>query len=129
MAFRREKVIAAAERYSAKGQHAKAAKSYQTIVDHDPKDTRAWLLLADSLVRSGDSAGALDKYMRVAKHFSASKDFQKALAVYRQVLNIDAERLDVQIRCAELLREMGRRADAGSPDRRAARNCSMDQTA
>ncbi|MGB1700906.1 MAG: tetratricopeptide repeat protein, partial [Nannocystaceae bacterium] len=112
MAFRRDKVIAAAERYSAKGQHSKAAKSYQSIVDHDPKDTRTWLLLADCLVRAGDTKQAIEKYTQVAKFFAQAKDFQKALAVYRQVLNIDEGRLDIQIRCAELLREMGRVADS-----------------
>ena len=105
-------MIAAAERYSAKGQHSKAAKSYQTIVDHDPKDTRTWLLLADCLVRAGDTKQAIEKYTQVAKFFGQAKDFQKALAVYRQVLNIDDTRLDIQIRCAELLREMGRTADS-----------------
>ena len=32
---------------------------YQAIVEHDPKDIRAWLMLADCLVRCGDRAGAV----------------------------------------------------------------------
>ena len=38
MAFKREKAIAEAQKYASKGQHDKAAREYQAIVDNDPKD-------------------------------------------------------------------------------------------
>ena len=112
MAFSKEKAHDRAERYAAKGQHDKAAREYQTIVDHDPKDVRAWLMLADCLARSGDSAGALSRYLQVANFYAEQREHQKALAVYRQVLNIDPGRLDIHYRCANLNLELGRQHDA-----------------
>ncbi len=112
MAFRRDKVLAAAEKYAAKGQHDKAAKEYQAIVDDDPKDIRSWLLLADCLVRSGEREKAIDKYLRVGKFYTQGKAPQKALAVYRQVLTLDPGRVDVHLKCAHLFRELGQTPDA-----------------
>lgn len=112
MAFRRDKALAAAERYAARGQHDKAAKEYQAVVENDPKDIRSWLLLADCLVRSGQPDEAIERYVQVAKFYQQGRDYQKALAVYRQVLNLDTSRLDVQLKCADLMKELGRMPDA-----------------
>ena len=112
MAVRRDKAIAAAERYSARGQHDRAAKEYQAIVDGDPKDLRAWLLLAESLKKASRLDDAIEKYNHVARFYAQSRDFKKALAVYRQILTLDPRRLDVQLRCAELFDEIGQRSDA-----------------
>ncbi|TPV93306.1 MAG: tetratricopeptide repeat protein [Myxococcales bacterium FL481] len=112
MAFRRDKTLAAAERYAARGQHAKACKEYQAVVDNDPADLRVWLLLADSLTRAGRKGDAVDRYLTVARHYAKAEQPQKALAVYRQVLALDPARLDVQLQCAKLFRELGRVSDA-----------------
>lgn len=112
MAFSKEKAFDRAERYAAKGQHDKAAREYQQIVDHDPKEIRAWLMLADCLVRCGDAPRAIERYLQVGGYYVQKKDHQKALAVYRQVLSLDASRIDVQLRVAALNRELGRVQDA-----------------
>lgn len=112
MAFSKDKAFDRAERYAAKGQHDKAAREYQSIVDNDPKEIRAWLMLADCLVRCGDGAGAIERYLQVGGYYVQQKDHQKALAVYRQVLNLDASRIDVQLRVAALNRELGRIQEA-----------------
>ncbi len=112
MAFNREKALAAAAKYAAKGQHDKSAREYAAIVEDDPSDIRSWLMLADCLVRSGDRGGAIGKYLKVAKHYVAIDEPQKALAVFRQVLNLDPGRLDIHIEVAELYRKSGHTADA-----------------
>ncbi|MEX1368152.1 MAG: tetratricopeptide repeat protein, partial [Nannocystaceae bacterium] len=86
MAFSKPRAHERAERFAAKGQHDRAAREYQTIVEHDPKDIRAWLMLADCLVRCGDRPGAIERYERVAKYYVEAREDNKALAVYRQVL-------------------------------------------
>jgi tetratricopeptide (TPR) repeat protein len=112
VAFRRDRAVAAAERFAAKGQHDRAAREYQSIVDADPSDIRSWLLLADCLVRSGQKNAAIDRYLHVGEFYTQGRQPQKALAVYRQVLNLDPERLDVHLRCAGLFRELGQMPDA-----------------
>lgn len=112
MAFSKDKAHDRAEKYAARGQHDRAAREYQTIVEHDPKDVRAWLMLADSLARTGDRAGAVSRYQQVGDFYASSREFQKALAVYRQVLNLDPSRLDIHYKCAQLNMEVGRVHDA-----------------
>jgi pilus assembly protein FimV len=112
LAFSKEKAHERAEKFAAKRQHDKAAREYQTIVENDPKDIRAWLMLADCLVRSGDRNGAIDRYMQVAGYYSAQQQPQKALAVYRQVVNLDPRRFDVHQRIAQLNLDLGRVPDA-----------------
>jgi Tfp pilus assembly protein PilF len=112
MAFKREKVLAAAQKYASKGQHEKAAKEFQAVVDNDPSDLRIWLMLADSLARAGKSQEASDKYFRAAKAYHEQKEFSKALAVYRQVLGVDPKRIDVHLKCADLHAELRQIPDA-----------------
>lgn len=112
MAFNKPKAHERAERYAAKGQHDKAAREYQQIVEHDPKDIRAWLMLADCLARCGDKPGAIERYERVGKYYVDAKEPNKALAVYRQVLNLDPQRLDIQTRVAALHLGLGNLPDA-----------------
>lgn len=112
MAFSKDKAHDRAEKYAARGQHDRAAREYQAIVEHDPKDVRAWLMLADSLARTGDRAGAVSRYQQVGDFYASSREFQKALAVYRQVLNLDPSRLDIHYKCAQLNMEVGRVHDA-----------------
>jgi pilus assembly protein FimV len=112
LAFSKEKAHERAEKFAAKGQHDKAAREYQSIVDNDPKDIRAWLMLADCLARTGDRSAALQRYLQVADYYAGAKEHQKALAVYRQALNIDPNRLDVHYKCAQLNMDIGRVHDA-----------------
>ncbi|MBC8066725.1 MAG: tetratricopeptide repeat protein, partial [Deltaproteobacteria bacterium] len=112
MAFSKEKAHERAERFAAKGQHDRAAREYQTIVEADPKDIRAWLMLADCLVRCGDRSGAVDRYLQVAGYYAAQQQSQKALAVYRQVVNLEPRRVDVHQKIAQLNLELGRVQDA-----------------
>ena len=109
MAFKREKALAAAQKYTAKGQHEKAVREYQSIVDNAPKDLRAWLMLADALVRAKQPEEAIKRYTPVAKAYHEQKAYSKALAVYRQILKLDPRRIDVHLKCAALhveLRQM-----------------------
>jgi len=112
MAYKRDKALAAANKYANKGQHDRAAKEYQAIVNHDPTDVRTWLLLADSLVRANQPDAAIEKYLQVARHYTKDKDSAKALSVYRQVLALDPSRVDVQLRCAGLFMELRQTTEA-----------------
>ena len=104
--------MTAAAKFAAKGQHDRAAKEYLTIIEADPNDLRSWLLLAEALANAGDKPGAIDRYIHVGKHYADTNEAQKAIAVYRKVLGIDANRLDIQSRIAALYKGLGRTADA-----------------
>ncbi|MBL9106570.1 MAG: tetratricopeptide repeat protein [Myxococcales bacterium] len=104
--------MTAAAKFAAKGQHDRAAKEYVTIIEADPADLRSWLLLAEALANAGDKAGAIERYIHVGKHYADANEGQKAIAVYRKVLALDANRLDVQSRIASIYNGLGRINDA-----------------
>jgi tetratricopeptide (TPR) repeat protein len=112
VAFNVKRALERAEKHAAKGHHDKAAREYQSVVDANPKDVRAWLMLADCLVRCGQRDKAIDRYLRVATFYADAKQPGKALAVYRQILNIDPSRLDIHTKVGKINQEMGRIADA-----------------
>ncbi|MBL8973526.1 MAG: tetratricopeptide repeat protein [Myxococcales bacterium] len=104
--------MTAAAKFAAKGQHDRAAKEYVSVIEADPSDTRTWLLLAEALVNAGDKPGAIERYLHVAEGYAAANEAQKAIAVYRKVLGIDPNRLDIQTRIAGLYKDLGRVGDA-----------------
>ncbi len=112
MAFNREKALTAAAKFVSKGQHDRAAKEYIAIIEADPNDTRSWLLLAEALTNANDKPGAIERYLHVAEGYAATNEAQKAIAVYRKVLALDPNRLDIQTRIAGLYKDLGRPNDA-----------------
>ena len=116
MAFNREKALTAAAKFVSKGQHDRAAKEYIAIIEADPNDTRSWLLLAEALTNAGDKPGAIERYLHVAGGYAGAyagaNEAQKAIAVYRKVLALDPNRLDIQTRIAGLYKDLGRPNDA-----------------
>ncbi len=104
--------MTAAAKFAAKGQHDRAAKEYVSVIEADPSDTRTWLLLAEALVNAGDKPGAIERYLHVADGYASANEAQKAIAVYRKVLGIDPNRLDIQTRIASLYKDLGRTGDA-----------------
>ncbi len=112
MAFNRERALASAAKYAGRGQHDRAAREYQAIVEADPSDIRSWVMLADCLVRAGDTSGAIDRFSKVADFYAENDEPTKAIAVYRQILSLDASRLDIHLKIAERLHAIGRTPDA-----------------
>ncbi|HRI06895.1 MAG TPA: bacterial transcriptional activator domain-containing protein, partial [Nannocystaceae bacterium] len=112
MAFNREKALASAAKFAARGQHDRAAREYQSIVEADPSDIRSWVMLADCLVRAGDDKGAIERYLKIADFYAQQDEPTKAIAVYRQILGFDNNRLDVHLKIAALLRQLERIQDA-----------------
>ncbi len=108
----RNKVIAAAQRFVQRGQLDKAIREYHKIVDEDPRDVRIWLKIGDLQARKGDNADAVDTYSKVAEYYSEQGFYLKAVAVYKQILRLDADLVDVNLRLAELYKQLGLLNDA-----------------
>lgn len=106
------KVINAAQKYVQKGQYDRAIREYSRIVEEDPRDVRIWLKIGDLCARKGSKQEAIDTYLKVAEFYSEQGFYLKAIAVYKQVLKIDSTRIDVNIRLAELYKQLGLLNDA-----------------
>src|SRR5580693_5691583 len=97
----------AARKFVDKGQIDKAVKEYLRIVQEDPKDVRVWLKIGDLYAKKGAKQDATDTYLKVARFYHEQGFIEKAIAAYKQILKLDARRVDVILKLAELYRERG----------------------
>ena len=100
MSVDRTKVLEAAQKHLAAGAFDKAIVEFQKLVAADPSDIRTWLKIGDLQSKVGKTKDAVDTYLRVADQYSAQGFHLKAVAVHKQILKLDASRLDVQFKLA-----------------------------
>ncbi len=95
-----------------KGAFDKALKEYQKLLQADPKDTNVRLKIGDLHLKKGDQRPAIEAYLQVAEIFSAEGFDAKAVAIYKQVLRIDAQSVEVRVRLGDLYQRLGLPSDA-----------------
>jgi len=106
------KIFEAAGKFASKGQLDKAAKEYQRVLEEDPKDVRALQKLSEIYQKNGKNKEAADLMLRVAEGYGEQGFFLKAVAVYKQVLKLGPERIDVNLKLAALYQQLGLVGDA-----------------
>src|SRR5689334_9630646 len=102
----------AARKFVDKGQIDKAVKEYLRIVQEDPKDVRVWLKIGDLYAKKGSKQDATETYLKVARFYQDQGFYLKAVAVYKQILKLDPRLVDVNLKLAELYRQLGLLSDA-----------------
>lgn len=112
MSIDRQKVIDAAQKYAAKNQLDKAIVEYQRVLREDPQDVRILLKVGDLQVRMNARQAAIDTYTRVAVAYDQQGFFLKAIAVYKQILQIDPNLVQLYLKLAELYVKLGLGSDA-----------------
>ncbi len=112
MAFNKNKVMDSARKYVEKGQVDRAIKEYLRVVREDPKDVRVWLKIGDLYAKKGAKQDATETYLKVAKFYSEQGFYLKAVAVYKQILKLDSRLVEVNLKLAELYRQLGLLSDA-----------------
>ncbi len=112
MAINKNKVMEAAQKFVEKGQVDKAIKEYLKVVQEDPKDVRVWLKVGDLYAKKGAKAEATETYLKVAQFYGEQGFYLKAVAVYKQILKIEPRLVDVNLKLAEVYRQLGLLSDA-----------------
>ena len=112
VAFNKDKVMDAARKFVDKGQIDKAVKEYLRIVHEDPKDVRVWLKIGDLHAKRGARKEATETYLKVAEFYGEQGFYLKAVAVYKQVLKLEPRLVEVNIRLAQVYRQLGLNSDA-----------------
>ncbi|MDJ0761381.1 MAG: tetratricopeptide repeat protein [Myxococcota bacterium] len=112
MAINKNKIVAIAQRHTAKGHFEKAITEYQKLIKADPADIRTWLKIGDLYTRMGARKEATDTYLRVAEQYSKSGFHLKAIAVHKQVLKIDPTLVDIHQYLAKSYLELGLNSEA-----------------
>ena len=106
------KIIEGAAKLVAKGSYDKALKEYQKVLDADPKDVRVLQKMAELHQKKNDNVEAAKCFTRVAESYSGDGFFLKAVALYKQVLKLSPELLDVNLKLAELHQQLGLMSEA-----------------
>lgn len=112
MSIKREKIVAAAQKYIQKGSFKRAIREYQKIVKAHPDDVRTLQKVGDLQARDGQTEAAVETYNEVADHYVAQGFFLKAVAVYKQLLRIAPGKLEARLRLADLYVQLSLIRDA-----------------
>jgi tetratricopeptide (TPR) repeat protein len=108
----KRKILENAQKYLQRGQLDKALKEFQAALQADPRDTGTRLKIGDLHLKQGNKDEAVVAYLKVADQFMKDGFDARAVALYKQILKIDAARADVHVPLAELYTRLGLTSDA-----------------
>ncbi|HEY6476683.1 MAG TPA: tetratricopeptide repeat protein, partial [Polyangia bacterium] len=112
MLTKKDKHLAAAQKFLERGQDHRALEEFARVVQEDPTDTRTWLKMAEIHVRHGALAEAREIYLRTAEIYIGQGFLPKAVTVYKSVLKLTPGLPQVRIQLGEVYRRQGMVADA-----------------
>ena len=112
MAANKRKILETARKLAQKGAKDKALKEYQRLVKLDPKDAKLRLEIGDAYRRWGQVDEAIDTYSKVADQYTKEGFDARAVAVFKQILNLDPSRCESYQPLAELYERMGLTSEA-----------------
>ena len=112
MVTKKDKYLAAAQKYLERGSLEKALTEFQNAVKEDAKDTRTWLRMAEVHVRLGQNDKAVDVYQKTVDLYVEQGFFQRAVAVYKNIIKLSPEAVQARSKLADVYRQLGLFSDA-----------------
>jgi tetratricopeptide (TPR) repeat protein len=109
---KKDKQLAAAQKYLERGSFEKALAMFQEAVKEDPKDTRTWLRMAEVYVRLGKTDKATEVYQKTVDLYVEQGFFQRAVAVYKNIIKLSPDFVEARIKLADVFRRLGLMSDA-----------------
>jgi tetratricopeptide (TPR) repeat protein len=109
---KKDKHLAAAQKFLERGQHDRALEEFARVVQEDQNDTRTWLKMAEIHAQRGALAEARDIYLGTAQIYVSQGFLDKAATVYKSVLKLMPGQPAVRERLGDTYRQLGRVADA-----------------
>ena len=108
----KNKIIEGAAKLVAKGAFDKAIREYQKVLDLDPRDVRTLQKMGELFQKKGDNPQAATFFTRVAEVYAQDGFFLKAVALYKQVLKLNPDLVEVNVKLAELHQHLGLMTEA-----------------
>jgi len=109
---KKDKHLAAAQKYLERGSLEKALTELQGAVKEDAKDTRTWLRMAEVHVRLGQNSKATEVYQKTVDLYVEQGFFQRAVAVYKNIIKLSPEATEARVKLADVYRQLGLFSDA-----------------
>lgn len=114
MALNKRKVLEAARKHAQKGAKAKALKEYNKLLKEDPRDAKLLLEVGDAYRRWGQNEEAIAQYVKVANQYRQEGFDARAVAVFKQILNLDPKNYGAYVSLSELYQRMGLDSEAAA---------------
>jgi tetratricopeptide (TPR) repeat protein len=112
LAADKRKILELARKLAQKNAKDKALAEYQKLLKLDPKDAKLRLEVGDAHRRWGQVEEAVETYQRVAEQYMVEGFDARAVAVFKQILNLVPDRFEAYAPLAELYERMGLTAEA-----------------
>ncbi len=112
MISKKEKSLRAANKHLQRGQVDKAIREYEKVLSMDDRDPRIRHKYGELLARKGRAGEAMEEFRWVAAYYEQGGFYPKAIAVYKQMLGMEPDKIDVHLHLGEIYRQQGKRSDA-----------------
>ena len=112
MAANKRKILEAARKHAQKGAKEKALKEFGKLLKLDPRDSKVRLEMGDTHRRWGQVSEAIEAYSVVADQFMTEGFDARAVAVFKQIQNLQPDTFSYHEPLAELYQRMGLTAEA-----------------
>ncbi len=96
-----------AKRALLEGKYKKALEYFLELHKADPSDLRTYVKVAELRERTGDSAGAVRDYLKIANAYAEQGFVVQAIAINKIILRLDPSQTQVKERLKELSSERG----------------------
>jgi tetratricopeptide (TPR) repeat protein len=108
----KRKILEAARKHTQKGAKDRALKEYEKLLKLDPRDAKLRLEIGDAYRRWGQVEDAISAYTKVAEQYMQEGFDARAVAVFKQIQNLDTDCWDSYVPLAELYQRMGLNSEA-----------------
>jgi tetratricopeptide (TPR) repeat protein len=112
LAANKRKILEAARKHAQKGAKEKALKEFGKLLKLDPRDSKVRLEMGDTHRRWGQVDEAIEAYSSVADQFMQEGFDARAVAVFKQIQNLQPNTFSYYEPLAELYQRMGLTAEA-----------------
>jgi len=100
-------IVQNAQRYMAKGQIDKAIDEWQKLISESPNDGNIFNTIGDLLLKKNDLSKAVDAYLKGAEVFRSAGFALKTIAIYKKLIKLVPQRLDIIVKLGDLNAERG----------------------
>src|SRR5512146_1688704 len=107
MAIDKNAVINEARKFAAKGLYDKAIAEWKKVLSETPNDANLFNTIGDLCIKKNARAEAVDAYKRAADILAEDGFTSKAIALYKKILNIDINKVEVHLALGDMHAEKG----------------------
>jgi tetratricopeptide (TPR) repeat protein len=112
MSIDKARALKNAQRYTQKGQFDKAVTEYLKLIETDPSEKTYKNFLGDLYLKQGNTEAAIRAFIESATVYQAEGFTPHTIALYKKILRIDPNRMELYLDLGKLYAEQGLVGDA-----------------